>query len=99
VLMDTPDLQGTLHAFHRVLKTDGMAVLVFSHPCFPQGPDFSDPWFEQAFMDISGQCLMKVLYPQGIMNTHPAGQGHLQREHPFPGTSAMPSYHDASVSR
>ena len=37
VLMDTPDLQGTLHAFHRVLKTDGMAVLVFSHPCFPQG--------------------------------------------------------------
>jgi ubiquinone/menaquinone biosynthesis C-methylase UbiE len=37
VLMDTPDLQGNLHAFHRVLKTDGMAVLVFSHPCFPQG--------------------------------------------------------------
>jgi ubiquinone/menaquinone biosynthesis C-methylase UbiE len=37
VLMDTPDLQGTLHAFHRVLKTNGMAVLVFSHPCFPQG--------------------------------------------------------------
>jgi 2-polyprenyl-3-methyl-5-hydroxy-6-metoxy-1,4-benzoquinol methylase len=36
VLMDTPDLQGTLHAFHRVLKTNGMAVLVFSHPCFPQ---------------------------------------------------------------
>ena len=34
VLMDTPDLQGTLHAFHRVLKTDGMAVLVFSHPVF-----------------------------------------------------------------
>jgi SAM-dependent methyltransferase len=37
VLMDTPDLQGTLHAFHRVLKPDGMAVLIFSHPCFPQG--------------------------------------------------------------
>jgi len=36
VLMDTPDLQGTLHAFHRVLKPDGVAVLVFSHPCFPQ---------------------------------------------------------------
>jgi len=36
VLMDTPDLHGTLHAFHRVLKTNGMAVLVFSHPCFPQ---------------------------------------------------------------
>ena len=37
LLMDAPDLQGTLHAFRRVLKTDGMAVLVFSHPCFPQG--------------------------------------------------------------
>ena len=37
VLMDTPDLHGTLHAFHRVLKPHGMAVLVFSHPCFPQG--------------------------------------------------------------
>jgi ubiquinone/menaquinone biosynthesis C-methylase UbiE len=37
VLMDTPDLQGTLHAFHRVLKPHGMAVLIFSHPCFPQG--------------------------------------------------------------
>ena len=37
VLMDTPDLHGTLHAFHRVLKPDGVAVLVFSHPCFPQG--------------------------------------------------------------
>ena len=36
VLMDTLDLHGTLHAFHRVLKTNGMAVLVFSHPCFPQ---------------------------------------------------------------
>src|SRR5438477_3979507 len=37
VLMDTPDLEGTMHAFHRVLRTDGVAVLVFSHPCFPQG--------------------------------------------------------------
>src|SRR5215475_10187645 len=37
VLMDTPDLHGTLHAFHRVLKPDRLAVLVFSHPCFPQG--------------------------------------------------------------
>src|SRR5262245_26453271 len=36
VLMDTPDLHGTLHAFHRVLKPHRMAVLVFSHPCFPQ---------------------------------------------------------------
>lgn len=37
VLMDTPDLQGTMHAFHRVLKDRGHAILVFSHPCFPQG--------------------------------------------------------------
>lgn len=36
VLMDTPDLQATMAAFHRVLKTDAVAVLVFSHPCFPQ---------------------------------------------------------------
>jgi len=37
VLMDTPDLEGAMHAFSRVLRTGGAAVLVFSHPCFPQG--------------------------------------------------------------
>ena len=37
VLMDTPDLEATVRAFHRVLKPGGAAVLVFSHPCFPQG--------------------------------------------------------------
>jgi len=37
VLMDTPDLRSAMEAFHRVLKPDGVAVLVFSHPCFPQG--------------------------------------------------------------
>jgi SAM-dependent methyltransferase len=37
VLMDTPDLDAVLRAFHRVLKPGGAAVLVFSHPCFPQG--------------------------------------------------------------
>jgi ubiquinone/menaquinone biosynthesis C-methylase UbiE len=37
LLMDVPDIEGTMHAFHRVLRTGGMAVLVFSHPCFPQG--------------------------------------------------------------
>ena len=37
VLMDTPDLRGTMTAFRRILKPDGVAVLVFSHPCFPQG--------------------------------------------------------------
>src|SRR5262249_21746921 len=30
---------------------------------------FSDPWFQRAFMDISGQCLMKSLHTQGVMNT------------------------------
>lgn len=37
VLMDTPCLEATLGAFSRVLKPGGAAVLVFSHPCFPQG--------------------------------------------------------------
>jgi len=37
LLMDTPDLDGTMRAFYRVLKPDGTAVLIFSHPCFPQG--------------------------------------------------------------
>jgi SAM-dependent methyltransferase len=37
VLMDTPDLEATMRAFARVLKPGGAAVLVFSHPCFPQG--------------------------------------------------------------
>jgi ubiquinone/menaquinone biosynthesis C-methylase UbiE len=37
VLMDTPDLGATTRAFARVLKPGGAAVLVFSHPCFPQG--------------------------------------------------------------
>ncbi|NKB72766.1 MAG: methyltransferase domain-containing protein [Candidatus Latescibacteria bacterium] len=36
VIMDTPDLQGTMTAFNRVLRIDGVAVLVFSHPCFRQ---------------------------------------------------------------
>jgi SAM-dependent methyltransferase len=36
VLMDAPDLQGTVRAFHRVLATGGVVVAVFSHPCFPQ---------------------------------------------------------------
>ena len=37
VLMDTPDLEGTINAFYRVLRDEGLAILVFSHPCFPQG--------------------------------------------------------------
>ena len=35
--MDVPDLEGALNAFNRVLKLNGNAVLVFDHPCFPQG--------------------------------------------------------------
>lgn len=37
VLMDTPELHATMRAFFRVLKAGGVVVLVFSHPCFPQG--------------------------------------------------------------
>ena len=37
VLMDIPDLEAAMHAFSRILRTGGRAVLVFSHPCFPQG--------------------------------------------------------------
>jgi SAM-dependent methyltransferase len=59
VLMDTPDLPGTIQAFHRVLKPHGVAVLIFSHPCFPQERatvsedgeeiryDWNFPYFEQ----------------------------------------------------
>lgn len=35
VLMDLPDLDAALRAFHRVLKPGGNVALVFSHPCFP----------------------------------------------------------------
>jgi ubiquinone/menaquinone biosynthesis C-methylase UbiE len=37
VLMDIPDLEGTIKAFDRVLKPNGIAIIIFSHPCFPQG--------------------------------------------------------------
>lgn len=36
VLMDVSDLRGAVLAFSRVLKPGGVAVLIFSHPCFPQ---------------------------------------------------------------
>lgn len=39
VFMDLPDLEGATHAFYRVLKPGGIAVVVFSHPCFPQGDE------------------------------------------------------------
>jgi 2-polyprenyl-3-methyl-5-hydroxy-6-metoxy-1,4-benzoquinol methylase len=37
VLMDVPDLEGAMNAFNRVLKVNSNAILIFSHPCFPQG--------------------------------------------------------------
>ncbi len=37
VLMDLPDLEAAVTAFYRVLKPGGAAVVIFSHPCFPQG--------------------------------------------------------------
>jgi SAM-dependent methyltransferase len=37
VLMDARDLEGTIRAFYRVLRRQGGCVVVFSHPCFPQG--------------------------------------------------------------
>jgi SAM-dependent methyltransferase len=36
VLMDAPDLPGAAQAIARVLKPGGVAVSIFSHPCFPQ---------------------------------------------------------------
>jgi ubiquinone/menaquinone biosynthesis C-methylase UbiE len=37
VLMDCEDLTGAVESIYRVLRTGGRAVVVFSHPCFPQG--------------------------------------------------------------
>jgi ubiquinone/menaquinone biosynthesis C-methylase UbiE len=37
VLMDSPDLDGTISELFRVTRPGGAAVVVFSHPCFPQG--------------------------------------------------------------
>lgn len=35
VIMDVPDLEKTVQEMYRVLKPQGEAVLIFSHPCFP----------------------------------------------------------------
>lgn len=35
VMMDTPDLNESIHAFYRVLRANGIAIVIFSHPCFP----------------------------------------------------------------
>ena len=43
VLMDTPDLDGCLRSFSRVLKTSGTVIVIFSHPCFPAGRATATP--------------------------------------------------------
>jgi len=37
VLMDLADLDGALAGLHRALRPGGAAILILSHPCFPQG--------------------------------------------------------------
>ncbi|MFT4647000.1 MAG: hypothetical protein ACI9X4_000206 [Glaciecola sp.] len=37
VLMDLPDLSGAVESLARALRPGGVAILIFSHPCFPQG--------------------------------------------------------------
>ncbi|MCP5022812.1 MAG: class I SAM-dependent methyltransferase [bacterium] len=37
VLMDMPNLQGAIESLARALRPGGVAVLILSHPCFPQG--------------------------------------------------------------
>ncbi len=37
VLMDTPNLSEAVQAMFRALRPAGIAVVVVSHPCFPQG--------------------------------------------------------------
>lgn len=39
VLMDLADLDGACTAIARVLRPGGRAVVIVSHPCFPQGED------------------------------------------------------------
>ncbi|NNM34426.1 MAG: class I SAM-dependent methyltransferase, partial [Gemmatimonadetes bacterium] len=41
VLMDTPELEEAVSSFYRVLRPGGVAVLIFSHPCFPAGQSTS----------------------------------------------------------
>ncbi len=48
VLMDTPDLDKALAAFHRVLKPSGRAIVVFLHPCFPLQETNYDAQLEQS---------------------------------------------------
>ena len=49
VLMDVPYLDETIRSFHRVLRPGGRALVVFSHPCFPQGARTDGPAGEATF--------------------------------------------------
>jgi hypothetical protein len=53
-----------------ITKTEVASALILT--------DFSDTQFQRAYMWISGPYPMKVLYPQEIMDTYPAGQGYFQ---------------------
>ncbi len=46
VLMDLPDLSGALQNFHRVLKPSGLAVCIFTHPCFTELSE-SEMYFDE----------------------------------------------------
>ena len=39
VIMDTPDLDSVIKAFHRVLKPSGRLIIVVLHPCFDVVPE------------------------------------------------------------
>jgi len=54
VLMDTPDLDGSIQSFSRVLRANGIAIVIFSHPCFPADfatdtPDGSGVQYQWSF--------------------------------------------------
>lgn len=49
VLMDVPDLESTIRSFARVLRPGGVAVVVFSHPCFPQSRRTEGPGAESSY--------------------------------------------------
>jgi ubiquinone/menaquinone biosynthesis C-methylase UbiE len=59
--MDIPDLEGAIKTFNRVLKPNGIAVLVFSHPCFPQGKATVPKKDERVLYEWSFSYLVLIL--------------------------------------
>ena len=82
VLMDTPDLWGTMKAFNRVLKADGAAVLIFSHPCFPQG---------RATASENGTAITYtyIRWPSSCERPRVEGRQHVARLHNFSAPSSF----------